>query len=428
MAGKDYVYDIALSFAEEDRAIAHLLKNVLGQVGLGKVYFYPDHPERGWGKDLAKHLAKIYEQDARYGIVLLSKHYFGKKYTEIEYAAMLRRALDEEPDVYMLPVVIGDVKKLNKPELEKLHFITWDNNPDYIAATARNLLGKNTVAIATEAVYKPYRRYFANNNYAVVMQRLKRIIIRPPWGLIIAGCTAVMLAIYGISTICLSYPSKKIQLPAGTYTMGSRGIQKDMLPYTVVLKPFAIWSTEITFREYWQYCDSNKLEKPPLPPYAYTEDCPIVNITWKEAAAYCAWRGGRLPTEAEWEYAAAQNGKSTDRYSGSNNISRVGYYETNAGGKAHPVAKKCGGQLGLHDMSGNVAEWCADWYAPYADSLQHNPLAADSSSQRKVVRGGHYGSHVKPNATDNQLRITFRDSERPDSARPYIGFRVVWDE
>jgi formylglycine-generating enzyme len=200
-----------------------------------------------------------------------------------------------------------------------------------------------------------------------------------------------------------------------------------MPAHTVQLNAFSIGSKEITVADYRKYCDSTGKLMPPPPYYQYTEESPIVNITWQEALDYCLWVKGRLPTEAEWEYAAFANGNGNDRYSGGNNINEVGYYEKNSNGKSHTGTQKNGGKLGLYDMSGNVAEWCADWYLPYSSSAQNNPQITDSSSGQKVVRGGHYASHVKPDPEDNQLRITYRSSEDPTARKPYIGFRVVWN-
>ncbi len=425
----NYKYDIALSFAEEDRAIAHLLEIALKAQGITKVYYYPNHTDKGWGRDLAKHLAKIYEQEARYAIVLLSKHYFDKPFTKIEYTAMQRRVIQEAPAVYMLPVVIGNVKELGKPELGDLHFLTWNHNSEQIASDAKKLLGKSSIAIQTDDTYKPYRSFFANDNYSTALLHLRKILIRIPWGWITIAGTAAMLAVYGISIICLPHKNEKIALPGGSFIMGAHsGRAVDMPAHTAMVKAFVISSTEVTISQYRKYCDSMHLSMPVAPGYTFTEDCPVVNITWQEAVDYCKWVGGRLPTELEWEYAAFKNGNITDRYSGGNNINKAGYYETNSAGKAHPVAQKCGGKLNLHDMSGNAAEWCADWYAPYSSIAQTNPQNTDSSSGQKVVRGGHYASHVKPDPADNQLRITYRSSEDPAARKPYIGFRVVWDK
>jgi formylglycine-generating enzyme len=425
-----YPYNIALSFAEEDHDAALALKLALEAINVSKVYYYPEHTQATWGKPLAEQLSKIYSKEARYAVVFLSKHYFKKPFTNIEFEAIQKRKKQEAPNVYMLPILIGKDTELGHPELEGLTYIQWEHNPKAIAHTISLLLGKTEEAILADKRLVMYHPLFEKGNYAKVF----KLIYKAVGG----GVSTAMKTVIGLATMAtlwggvqlfMPQDKSKAELPAGDFVMGAHsGRKEDMPPHTVQLGTFSIGKTEVTVAEYRIYCDSTGKPMPPPPDYPYTEQSPIVNITQQEAADYCAWAKGRLPTEAEWEYAAWKNGNgTTDRYSGGNNIAELGYYETNSGAKAHTVAQKYGGKLGLYDMSGNVSEWCADWYAPYANSLQHNPLVTDSSSGRKVRRGGHYNSPVKPDPEGNQLRITYRDSETPNARKPYIGFRVVWD-
>ena len=103
----------------------------------------------------------------------------------------------------------------------------------------------------------------------------------------------------------------------------------------------------------------------------------------------------RLPTEAEWEFAARGGNKSQGyKYSGSNNIDDVGWYGGNSQSSAHPVANKQPNELGLYDMSGNAAEWCSDYYAWYTSAAQTNPTGPSSGSNGHVNRGSWYGGHI----------------------------------
>ena len=103
----------------------------------------------------------------------------------------------------------------------------------------------------------------------------------------------------------------------------------------------------------------------------------------------------RLPTEAEWEYAARGGNKSKGyKYAGSNTIGDVAWYSSNSSSKTHPVKQKAANELGLYDMSGNVYEWCQDWYGSYNSSVQTNPTGASSGSYR-VTRGGSWDYSAK---------------------------------
>ena len=128
------------------------------------------------------------------------------------------------------------------------------------------------------------------------------------------------------------------------------------------------------------------------PSYFQGDDYPVEQVNWREAVTFCeklsqmTGKTYRLPTEAEWEYAArgGQHADST-KYAGINNIDAVAWYNSI---QTHPVGQKQPNGLGLYDMSGNVAEWCSDWYGKYGSSAVSNPHGPASGTHR-ICRGGH---------------------------------------
>ncbi len=161
--------------------------------------------------------------------------------------------------------------------------------------------------------------------------------------------------------------------------------------------------------------------------YGFGDDYPIYNITYAQCQQFIkklntmTGKTFRLPTEAEWEYAArgGMNSNST-KYSGSASLSNVGWYSSNAGGKTHPVAKKDPNELNIYDMSGNVWEWCSDWYGNYSSAVQTNPTGAASGAGR-VIRGGAYSD------SPTECRVSVRSYTNEATALPTLGLRLVME-
>lgn len=214
---------------------------------------------------------------------------------------------------------------------------------------------------------------------------------------------------------------KMIKVESGTFRMGSTTGDSDEQPvHSVTLsKDYYIGETEVTQELWTTVMGSN--------PSCFTSDSqlPVERVSWNDCQTFItklnSLTGGnfRLPTEAEWEYAARGGNKSAEyTYSGSNTIEDVAWYSVNSGDKTHTVKTKSPNELGIYDMSGNVWEWCSDWYGNYSSAAASDPTGASSGSSR-VIHGGCFGNV----AID--CRCTYRFQYTPSSAYDHLGLRLA---
>ncbi|HAN77618.1 MAG TPA: hypothetical protein DCQ31_07510 [Bacteroidales bacterium] len=215
-----------------------------------------------------------------------------------------------------------------------------------------------------------------------------------------------------------------ILVEGGSFEMGSNDGDKDEQPvHKVTLKTFYISKFEVTVSQYRTFCEATGAPMPAAPSWGWTDNHPIVNVTWDEANEYAKWLGKRLPTEAEWEYAAkGGKHKSSYKYAGSNDLEKVAWHEGNSKNSTQEVARKLPNALGIYDMTGNAWEWCNDWYAEnyYAISPELNPKGPETGI-KKVLRGGSWFSLAK------YCRIPYHSNGKVDFRYSHIGFRVAWD-
>ncbi|MHC1777593.1 MAG: formylglycine-generating enzyme family protein [Lentimicrobium sp.] len=229
----------------------------------------------------------------------------------------------------------------------------------------------------------------------------------------------------------LPFESEMVQEQGGTFTMGSNAADSESdekPPHLVTVSTFSIAKTETTVLQWKTYCEASGRSMPPkVPDEGWNDDHPMVYVSWQDAMDYCQWLGKtlggrwRLPTEAEWEYAARGGNKSQGYiYSGGNELDHAGWFQDNAAGQTQAVGLKKPNELGLVDMSGNVWEWCLDWYdeSYYAGSPLDNPTGP-ASGTRRVLRGGSWllGASL--------CRVSNRDCSEPEHIDFDFGFRVV---
>jgi formylglycine-generating enzyme required for sulfatase activity len=155
------------------------------------------------------------------------------------------------------------------------------------------------------------------------------------------------------------------------------------------------------------------------------ENCPVENVSWDDVQDYIRKLNKKtrhiykLPTEAEWEYAARSGGKR-EKYSGGDNVDSVAWYDSNSDNKTHPAGTKSQNGLGIYDMSGNVWEWCEDWYDEgyYRNSPRNDPTGP-SSGEGRVIRGGSWDFYARV------ARSAVRGNRPPDLRSDRLGFRLV---
>ena len=215
-----------------------------------------------------------------------------------------------------------------------------------------------------------------------------------------------------------------VYVEGGSFDMGATSEQgsdawdSEYPVHSVTLSGYYIGKCEVT-QELWEAVMGSN------PSYFKGAQNPVEQVSWNGCQEFISrlnsltGRTFRLPTEAEWEYAARGGNQSLHyKYSGSDNIGNVAWCNGNSGSSTHAVGTKSPNELGIYDMSGNVWEWCSDWYGGYSAGAQTNPQGPSSGSYR-VLRGGSW------NGSARSCRVSYRGSTDPGNSNSLYGLRLV---
>ena len=214
-------------------------------------------------------------------------------------------------------------------------------------------------------------------------------------------------------------PFTMVAVDGGTFQMGNGNGGGDVTPvHSVTLSSYYIGQTEVTQALWTAVMGSN-------PSYFKGDNLPVEKVSWHDCQSFITKLNAligenfRLPTEAEWEFAAKGGNKSKGyTYSGSNNIDDVAWYRDNSGSKTHPVGTKAPNELGIYDMSGNVYEWCQDGYGFYPSSAQTNPAGSPTGDSRMMRGGSWFG-------ISTFCRAVNRLNDSPTGTLSSLGFRLA---
>ena len=218
---------------------------------------------------------------------------------------------------------------------------------------------------------------------------------------------------------------KMIAVKGGTFTMGATSEQTgaesvESPTHSVTLSDYYIGETEVT-QELWSAVMGSNPSK-----FTGNMQHPVERVSWDDCQTFISRLNEltgetfRLPTEAQWEYAARGGNQAQGRlYSGSNTIDDVAWYTSNSSSTTHPVKTKAPNELGIYDMTGNVWEWCFDWYGAYSSAAQTDPTGPATGSYR-VRRGGSWNY----NAT--YCRVAYRYINTPSFSSGSLGLRLAY--
>ena len=287
--------------------------------------------------------------------------------------------------------------------------LSIDGIPNGTASGSRFLkTGNHSIEVTLDGYVDYSRTFVVNSSSRRVNITLQEVPVRFSDG---------VLTINGVSY-------EMVWVEGGTFRMGATSEQGSDVSifetpvHSVTLSGYYIGKTEVTQALWKAVMGSN-------PSRFKGDDLPVESVSWDDCLEFIrklnslTGQNFRLPTEAEWEFACRGGNNSRGyKYSGSNYIDNVAWYDGNSGYKTHPVATKSPNELGIYDMNGNVEEWCTDWFEYYSSGAQTNPKGPYGGSCR-VCRGGSWNYYVR------DCRSSFRDYFNPTIRNNCLGLRLA---
>lgn len=258
------------------------------------------------------------------------------------------------------------------------------------------------------------------DHFDFLLQSIKKLLREPSTSPIVVDKT--VKSDDATESVLENIINNMVRVEGGTFTMGAVSeLDSDAEgddAHQVTLSSFSIGRYEVT-QEEWEFVMGSN------PSYFKGAKRPVELVSWDDCQAFIrklnalTGKNFRLPTEAEWEFAARGGNRSQHyKYAGSNTLGSVAWYDDNYGNETHSVGQKQANELGLYDMSGNVWEWCSDWYGSYSSSSQTNPKGPSTGSDR-VFRGGSWICYSR------NCRVSFRSYITPDIRRSNLGLRLA---
>ena len=429
-------YDVFISYSRKDMAVADQIAKAFDAAGIS---YFIGRQEMDGGLESSKVLATAIKESTVF-LFLASKNSYESKYTRNEVAYVFNKK--EDPQI--IPYIIDGSTLPDELELTFSSFKCRDMRQHSIQTVVEDVLEKIGQKSDSRYSSAPALQPIPDSKIASRKRKL--------WPWLVAVCAVLAVALLVILAMrgCGGAKPNKgdggnedegkpfqnetftvngvsftmVAVEGGTFTMGCTGEQGDDCfsnekpAHQVTVGGFCIGETEVT-QALWRAVTGSK------PSYFKGDNLPVETVSWDACQKFIkklnelTGKKFRLPTEAEWEYAArGGNQRQGYKYSGSKDIGPVAWFWDNSNESTHQVKGKGANELGLYDMSGNVCEWCSDWYGEYSSSAQTDPQGPDEGSLR-VARGGSWGGDA------GDCRVSGRSHYYPVCRGNFLGFRLV---